>query len=147
MTVSAPWLLPRHVDHCCLSAVSGRRDLLHGQMDIEVVKTVAQPGLQGPLGVGGNESGVALILLIEIFDDDAGLRDGAIRGVVAQYRKLADRPQLQQRGAFGLVGEIDRNRRERRLVFVESDQRLPAERRQGMEVKLERHDAVLWLVS
>src|ERR1700723_692490 len=122
-------------------------DLLYGQMDIEVVKTVAQPGLQGQLGVGGNESGLAWILLIEIFDDDAGLGDGAIRGVVAQHRKLADRPQLQQRGAFGLVGEIDRNRRERRLVLVEGDQRLPAERRQGMEVKLERHDTVLWLVN
>jgi hypothetical protein len=31
---------------------------------------------------------VARILAIEIFDDDAGLRDGAIRGVVAQHRNL-----------------------------------------------------------
>jgi len=61
------------------------------------------------------------------------LDSGMVRslGIVAQYRKLADRPQLQQHRALGLVAEIDRVRHERRIVLVQGDQHLPAERRQA----------------
>ena len=56
-----------------------------------------------------------------------------------QHRKLADRPQFQQRGALGLIAEIDEVRRERRVVLVQGDQRLPAERRQRVKMQRQRH--------
>jgi hypothetical protein len=58
---------------------------------------------------------------VEIFDDDAGLRNGLIARVVAQHWKLADRPQLQQGRALGLVAQIDQIRRERCVVLVQRD--------------------------
>ena len=44
-------------------------------------------------------------------------------------------PQLQQRGALGRVAEIDQVRRERNVVLVQRDQRLPAERGERMEMQ------------
>jgi len=61
---------------------------------------------------------------------DSGMT--AILGLVPQHRKLADRPQLQQARAFGFVAEIDHDRGERRVVLIQGDQHLPAERRQRM---------------
>src|SRR5207248_7383007 len=100
---------------------------------------VAQSYLEGKLGMFRDEARAARIVPVEIFDDDAGFRNGLTPCIVAQHRKLADRPQFEQRGAFGRVAEIDRVRRERYVVLVKRDQRLPAERRQRMVMQRECH--------
>jgi len=76
---------------------------------------------------------------VEIFDDDARLRNGLSARMVAQDRKFPDAPQLLQRRAFGRIAEIDKVRRERDPVLIERDQRLPAERRQGVKMQRQRH--------
>src|SRR5437868_9048418 len=119
-------------------------DLLHRQMHIEIVEAVAQSRLQRELGIFRDEPRPAWIMPVEVFDDDAGFRDGLAARLVAQHRKLADRPQFEQRGAFGRVAEIDRVRRERDVVLVKRDQRLPAERRQRMVMQRECHACTLY---
>jgi hypothetical protein len=114
--------------------------LLHRQMHIVIIEAVAQPRLPRAIGVRRNEPGLAWIVVVEIFDDDAGFGDHAIFCLVAQHRKLADRPQLQERRALLGIAEIDHHGREHRIVFVQGDQRLPTERRQRMVVKRERHE-------
>jgi hypothetical protein len=78
-------------------------------------------------------------MLVEIFDDDARFRHGLVPRIVAQHRKLADPPQLHQRGALGGIAEIDQVRRERNVVLVQRNQRLPAIRGQRVEMQGERH--------
>jgi hypothetical protein len=51
---------------------------------------------------------------------------------------------FQQRGALGRVAEIDRIRRERDVVLVQRDQRLPAERCKRMEMQRQRHAGTLY---
>ena len=46
---------------------------------------------------------------------------------------------VNQAGDLARVGEVDDDRFELRVVLVERDQRLPAERRQGMEIERKRH--------
>ena len=116
-----------------------QHDLLHRQMHIEIVEAVAQPRLQSKTGVIGNESRGAAIVAIQIFNDDAGFRHGLVPRVVAQHRKFAYSPQLHQRGALGRIAEIDQVRRERDVVLVQRNQRLPAIRGQRVEMQRQRH--------
>ena len=46
--------------------------------------------------------------------------------VVAQHRKLADSHSFTSARALGRIAEIDQVRRERDVVLVQRDQRLPA---------------------
>src|SRR5829696_360310 len=108
-------------------------------MHIEIVKAVAQPGLQCPGGIVRDEARGSTVMLVEILDDDARFRHGLVPRIVAQHRKLADPPQLHQRGALGQIAEIDLVRRERNVVLVQGDQRLPAIRGQRVEMQGERH--------
>jgi hypothetical protein len=97
-------------------------------VDVEVVEAVAQPRPQGEVRVGGHELRPARIVLRQIVDDDGRFRDRAALGIVAQHRKLADRPDLQERRARSRVAEIDNMRHESRVVLVERDERLLAVR-------------------
>ena len=63
-----------------------------------------------------------------------------IARLVAQDREFSHRPERTQRGARFLVAEIDEDRLKGNGVFVQGDERLVAERRERMVVKLERHD-------
>ena len=69
------------------------------------------------------------------------LDSGIVRSApfVAQHRELADRPHGQERRPRRLVAKIDDAALERRVVLVEGDERLLAERGQRMEVEPERH--------
>ena len=78
---------------------------------------------------------------VEMFDDDARLRDGAI--AILQHRELTAGPQRLERRRFARIHQIDDVLLERRVVFIKRDQRLMAERRQRMEVKGERHALAL----
>ncbi len=75
----------------------------------------------------------------QVLDDDARLRNGHIPCLVMQNRKLADRPDPLEFGARPLAAEVHNVRLERRIILIKSDQDLPAERRQGMKIELQRH--------
>src|SRR5581483_5116555 len=92
---------------------------------------------QRKLGIAGNELGLAGIMLLQVLDDDARFRDGLPTRFVAQYWKLADRPELDERFALLRIAEIDQMRRERNIGLVKRDQRLVAVGRQRMEVERE----------
>ena len=110
-------------------------DLLHLHVDVQIEIAIAQAHLPREVGIRGNEFGFAGIMLVEIFDDDARLRHHAVARVVAQHGELADRPQLAQRGTLRRVAEVDHQRRERGVVLIECDQRLPAIRCQRVEMQ------------
>src|SRR4029079_16951530 len=54
-------------------------DLAHGRVDIEIEEAVPQAGLEPSVLVGRQESDRPRRGLLEIFYDDAGLRDDALR--------------------------------------------------------------------
>jgi hypothetical protein len=85
----------------------------------------------------------ARVVLGQILDDDARLGDGSILRLVTQHGELADRPNLLELRAGGLVGQVDNMRLEGDVVFVESDEHLLAEGREGMEIEFERHGGEL----
>jgi hypothetical protein len=76
-------------------------------------------------------------MLRQILDDDARFRHGPIPRLVAQHGDLADRPELLVRRIGLLVEEVDDMRLELRVVLIEGDQRLLAERRKWMEMQRE----------
>jgi len=108
-------------------------------VQIEIEEAVSQPRLQGQIGIVGNEARRAWMVLVEILDDDARFRNRTSSGLVTQHRKLADRPKLQKHRALVRIAEIDELRRERNVVLIQRDQRLPAERRQRMIVERKGH--------
>jgi len=114
-------------------------DLLHGLLQVEVIEAIAEAHLPSEVRVRGYEPRLARVVLAQIFDDDARLGDRAIPRVIAQHGKLADGPNLEEVRAGSFIGEVDDVRLERRFVLIERDERLPAERRQRMEIELERH--------
>src|SRR6266404_3911983 len=114
-------------------------NLLHRLMHIQIVETVAQPRLPCAVDVRGNEFRPARIMPVEVLDDDSRLRDDLVPCIVGEHRKLADGPQLQQRRALVLAGEIDHIGPERRSVLIQRDQHLVAVRRQGVKMQRERH--------
>jgi hypothetical protein len=77
------------------------------------------------------------MMLRQILDDDAGLGDGAVFRFVAQHRDLPDRPDLAV--LRRLAEQVDGALLERHAALVERDQHLVAERRQRMEIQLQRH--------
>src|SRR5262245_9580834 len=62
-----------------------------------------------------------------------------------QHWELADRPDRLECRRLARIAEIDDVRFERRVVLVERDQDLVAERRQRVEIELQRHHSLLFL--
>lgn len=113
-------------------------DGLHGGHDVEVRQAVHQAHFQRLPGVLGNEGLVRRgVLLHQVFDDDAGLGDGA--GAVLQQRHLAGGPERDEVGALFRVTQVEQPGFERGLQFVERDERLVAARRQRVVVEREGH--------
>src|SRR5262249_37492004 len=86
----------------------------------------------------------ARVVLREVLDDRARLGNGPLPRLVTQQGNLRHGPQLPEGRARCLVGEVDDVRHEGRVVLVQRDQHLLAERRQRMEVELERHGPYLF---
>lgn len=61
---------------------------------------------------------------------------------ILQHRDLAERRQSHQRVALRRIAEVDAARLERRVVLVQRDQHLVAERGERMEVEHERHGSL-----
>src|SRR4051794_20440474 len=103
-------------------------------MDVEVEEAVAETHLPREIRIFRNEARAPRKSLVQVLDDNAGLVYGPIALLVAQQRKLADRPELAQRVALTFVLQVDELWRERGVVLVQRDQHLVTERRQRMEV-------------
>src|SRR5205807_1461273 len=107
---------------------------------------------QGEPWVGGNEPGLARVLQIEMLDDDARLWNRAV--AVLQHGKLAAGPKFLEHRGVGRIHQIDDAALERRVIFIERDQRFMTERRKRMEVEGKGHtlalgfgyDAVDWVM-
>ena len=117
--------------------------LLHRHVHIEIVEAILQAHLARELGVRRHKLRPAGIVLVQILDDDARLRHGAVVRLVAQHREPADRPDRLECGAGFRVEQVHDQGFERRVVLVEGHQGLLAERGQGVEIELERHGKTL----
>src|SRR6266481_1610771 len=107
-------------------------------MYVVIVETVAEPRLEREAGISGHQRHGPRIMLREILDDDAALRNDTIARAVLEHRELADRPDPQERRALSRASEVDDVRRKWRVVLVEGDEHLPATRRQPIVVQRER---------
>ena len=114
-------------------------DPLHVVMDVQIVEAIRKAHRARCIAILGNEPRRARIMPVEIIDDDAGLRHHLAARVIPQHRKLAGAPQLQQHRALVGIAEIDRDRRERRRVLIQGDQRLVTIGRQRMQIERQRH--------
>ncbi|MNF61264.1 hypothetical protein D3C81_916930 [compost metagenome] len=72
---------------------------------------------------------------VQVLNDHTRLRHILLPGVIAQHRKLADRPQRLKLGPVSLVAQVYDPFFKLDSQFIESDQRFVAERRERMEIK------------
>lgn len=114
-------------------------DLLHRLLRIEIIEAVGLANGQRQVDAGGNEVDRPRIMRGQIFDNDGRFQHRAVARIVAQRRHLAGRRNLQEGRARLSIAKIDDDRRERRGVLVQRDQRLPAEGGQRMEMKRQGH--------
>jgi hypothetical protein len=83
---------------------------------------------------------------VQEFDDDGRFRHRAIARLVAQHRHLGHGPDRAKGRARSLVAQINDNPLESNAVLVQGDERLVAEGRKRMEIKLQSHANGLALV-
>ncbi|MET3855020.1 hypothetical protein ABIE40_002109 [Rhizobium sp. OAE497] len=114
-------------------------DLLHRRLDIEIEEAVPEAHLEGTVRIQRQQMRFTRIMPVQIFDDDAGFRNGAVTRLIPQDRHLADRPVAEQLGPRTLIREIDQPVLERRAVLIKRDQNLVAEGSERMSVEHERH--------
>src|SRR5437879_13805217 len=78
-------------------------------------------------------------MLIEIFNDDRGFRDGPVQGFIAENWKLAEWPNVDEVRARIGVGEVNDMAGEGSFVLVKRHQHLVTERSEGVEIEHEVH--------
>ncbi len=121
-------------------------DLLHRFLNVVVVEAVPHPRLPGAIRICGQKARRASIVRVQEFDDDGRFRHGAIARLVAQHRHLGHGPDRAEGRARSLVAQLDDNPLESNAVLVQGDERLVAEGRKRMEIKLQSHANGLALV-
>jgi hypothetical protein len=126
----------------CLGTQSVADDLLHRDVDVRVVEAIAQPALERAVVLLRNQPRPLGAQRIDVLQDDRRLGHGAPARIVAQHRELTEGPEAHEVGARGVVRQIDDVFLEGDLELVQPDERLPAKRRQRMEMKGHGHGAV-----
>ncbi|MNO81015.1 hypothetical protein D3C76_722400 [compost metagenome] len=110
-------------------------DLLHRHLDMQVEKAIPQADFQRGFPIIRNQVCLAGMEPVQVLNDHTRLRHILLPGVIAQHRKLADRPQRLKLGPVSLVAQVDDPFFKLDFQFIERDQRFVAERRERMEIK------------
>ncbi|MNR07891.1 hypothetical protein D3C85_1240230 [compost metagenome] len=110
-------------------------DLLHGHLDMQVEKAIPQADFQRGFPIVRNQMRLAGMEPVQVLNDHTRLRHILLPGVIAQHRKLADRPQRLKLGPVSLVAQVDDPFFKFDFQFIQSDQCFVAERRERMEIQ------------
>src|SRR5438270_720853 len=101
-------------------------------MDVEIVKSIAQPAFERAIQVCRNETRRRCVVAIEVLQNDARLRDRLLPSLVAYHGELRHRPEAREERVRLCVTSRNDDFFERHVELVEADERLVAKRRERM---------------